>query len=129
MFFIAYAFAGAGAIQQVRERRAVLSAGLFTGVINAAVVLLIHLVQLFLADADVNLATSTRPLWSIGFAFTGGLASGVLVLGVVPLFELAGFVTDYRLMELANLNHPLLRKLMLRAPWKLPSLRACRNAR
>jgi putative nucleotidyltransferase with HDIG domain len=34
----------------------------------------------------------------------------------MPLFEAAGFVTDYRLMELANLNHPLLRQLMLRAP-------------
>jgi putative nucleotidyltransferase with HDIG domain len=116
IFFIMSSLVAAGAVQNTRERRSVLSAGFFTGVINAAAVLLIHLVQLFVADADINLATSTRPLWSIAFAFSGGVFSGILVLGLVPLFEAMGFVTDYRLMELANLNHPLLRQLMLRAP-------------
>ena len=53
---------------------------------------------------------------ALAFAAAGGLASGVLVLGLMPIFESAGFVTDYRLMELANLNHPLMRQLMLRAP-------------
>jgi len=52
----------------------------------------------------------------MGFAFLGGIVSAFLVLGLVPVFESFGFVTDYRLMELANLNHPLLRQLMLRAP-------------
>ena len=42
-------------------------------------------------------------------AFAGGIASAFLVLGLVPLFESIGFVTDYRLMELASLNHPLMR--------------------
>jgi cyclic-di-AMP phosphodiesterase PgpH len=116
IFFIVSSLVAAGAVESARERRSVLSAGFFTGVINAAAVLLIHLVQLFIADADVDLATSTRPLWSIVFAFSGGVLSGMLALGLVPLFEAMGFVTDYRLMELANLNHPLLRKLMLRAP-------------
>jgi membrane-associated HD superfamily phosphohydrolase len=57
-----------------------------------------------------------RPFWSMLFAFSGGLASAFVVLGLVPVFETVGFVTEYRLMELANLNHPLLRQLMLRAP-------------
>jgi putative nucleotidyltransferase with HDIG domain len=48
--------------------------------------------------------------------FAGGLLSAFLVLALMPLFEAFGFVTDYRLMELASLNHPLLRQLMLRAP-------------
>jgi len=52
----------------------------------------------------------------MAFAFLGGLVGSFLVLGLMPVFESAGFVTDYRLMELANLNHPLMRQLMLRAP-------------
>jgi hypothetical protein len=46
----------------------------------------------------------------------GGIFSAILVLGLVPMFEQFGFVTDYKLLELANLNHPLLRQLMLRTP-------------
>ncbi|MEO0602862.1 MAG: HDIG domain-containing metalloprotein, partial [Myxococcota bacterium] len=46
----------------------------------------------------------------------GGFGGGFVVLALLPLLESLGFVTDYRLMELASLNHPLLRKLMLRAP-------------
>ena len=39
-----------------------------------------------------------------------------MALGLVPLFEAFGFVTDFKMLELANLNHPLLRQLFLRAP-------------
>src|SRR5688500_4700177 len=49
-------------------------------------------------------------------AVIGGVLSGFLVLALVPLFEVLGFVTDNRMLELASLNHPLLRQLMLRAP-------------
>jgi hypothetical protein len=55
-------------------------------------------------------------VWDVGFALLGGILSAFLVLGLVPIFELFGFVTDFKLLELANLNHPLLRQLMLRAP-------------
>jgi putative nucleotidyltransferase with HDIG domain len=44
------------------------------------------------------------------------LLSSFLALGLLPLFEAAGFVTDYRLVELGSLNHPVLRQLLLRAP-------------
>ena len=47
----------------------------------------------------------------------GGLLSGVLVVVVVPLVESAfGYVTDARLFRLADLNHPLLKDLIVHAP-------------
>ena len=116
VFFVLSSIAAAGAVEHTRERMAVLRAGVFTGVVNAATVLLIHFVQLFVGDGEISLATTMRPFWSMAFAFGGGMLSAFLVLGLIPLMEAAGFVTDYRLMELANLNHPLLRQLMLRAP-------------
>ncbi len=117
LFFVISGITAAGAVAGSRERVAVLRAGVLAGLFNAAAALLLSLVHVYLHDPG-GLATDqvARPLWAVGFAFTGGALSGVLVLGLVPLFELFGFVTDYRLLELANLNHPLLRQLMLRAP-------------
>jgi len=106
----------AGSVHQTRERLAVLRAGLLVGVANAAMALLIHFLGFFMGEGEVLAAVTLRPVWSMVFAFAGGVLSSFLVLGLIPIFESVGFVTDYRLMELANLNHPLMRQLMLRAP-------------
>jgi putative nucleotidyltransferase with HDIG domain len=50
-------------------------------------------------------------------ASANGLVYGFLLLGVLPLFEfLFNANTDFRLMELADLNSPLLKKLLATAP-------------
>ncbi|MBX2800945.1 MAG: HDIG domain-containing protein [Myxococcales bacterium] len=116
VYFVISSVAGASAIEHTRERIAVLRAGAVVGVVNAVAVLLIHFVQLYVVDDVLSAASVMRPYWSMGFAFLGGVFGAFLALGLVPLLEAVGFVTDYRLMELANLNHPLLRQLMLRAP-------------
>ncbi|MCB9779402.1 MAG: HDIG domain-containing protein [Alphaproteobacteria bacterium] len=116
-FFAVSALVGAAAAVQSTERIGSLRAGLLTGLVNAGAALLINLVQVHLGGGGVaGVATASQPLWDVGFAFLGGLLSGGMVLVLVPIFELMGFVTDYKLIELANLNHPLLRQLMLRAP-------------
>ncbi len=116
IFVLLSCVVAAGSVEHTRERLAVLRAGLFVGFINGWAVLLIHFLQLFFADGEISATTAWRPFWSLPFAFGGGVLSAMVVLALVPLFEAVGFVTDYRLMELANLNHPLLRQLMLRAP-------------
>jgi len=46
-----------------------------------------------------------------------GLLSGVIALGVLPLFEyILQTVTNISLLELADLNHPVLQRLILEAP-------------
>jgi hypothetical protein len=52
----------------------------------------------------------------IGFGFGGGFLSGLLVLGLAPLLEPLGYTTNVRLLELANLNHPLLKRMAMEAP-------------
>ncbi|MCK6503599.1 HDIG domain-containing protein [Myxococcota bacterium] len=115
-FYALSALVGAAAAVQSTERVGILRAGLLTGLVNAGAALLINLVQVHLGHAPSAVSAATQPLWDVAFAFLGGLASGGMVLVLVPAFELLGFVTDYKLIELANLNHPLLRQLMLRAP-------------
>ena len=58
---------------------------------------------------------------SLGFYLLCGLVSGLFVailsLGLLPLFEyLFEVATDFRLLELCNLNHPLLKEMILKAP-------------
>ncbi|HJN73420.1 MAG TPA: HDIG domain-containing protein [Myxococcota bacterium] len=115
IYFIVSSVIAAGSIGKKRERSAILRAGIFTGVMNAAFVLLINLVQANLAESAGG-AAHLNPGWEAVFAFVGGVVSAFLVLGMVPLFELVGFDTDLKLLELGNLDHPLLRNLMLRAP-------------
>lgn len=106
----------AGMVEHTRERLAVLRAGMIVGLASAAVALLIHFLSYFLGEGQVVGALTMQPVWAMVFALLGGLFSSFMVLALMPLFERVGFVTDYRLMELANLNHPLMKQLMLRAP-------------
>jgi putative nucleotidyltransferase with HDIG domain len=56
-------------------------------------------------------------LASAGYGFINAVAGSVIAMGILPVFEsLLGFTTDLTLLELSNLNHPLLRRLSLEAP-------------
>ncbi len=116
LFFLATGLAASASVDHTQERLSVLRAGVFVAGFGCVMVLVLHFVQLFVLEGELSLATTMRPVWSMAFAGVGGLLSASLVLGALPVFELLGFVTDYRLMELANINHPLLRQLLQRAP-------------
>ncbi len=115
LYFAVSGVTAVAAMGHTRERVNVLRAGVQAGLVQAGLALLINLVQVHLGEGGTT-AAATQPLWDVGFAFLGGLVGGFLALGLVPVFELLGYVTDFKLLELANLNHPLLRQLMLRAP-------------
>jgi len=115
VFFLLSSIVAASAVVHTRERIAIIRAGAVVGATNAVAVLVIHLLRTFTL-LPAEMLPPELALWSMGAAFLGGLGGAFFVLVMLPLLESVGFVTDYRLMELASLNHPLLRKLMLRAP-------------
>ena len=50
-------------------------------------------------------------------ALVSGLLSGIMVSGLIPLFEMSfKYTTNIKLLELANLDQPVLRELMVQAP-------------
>lgn len=50
-------------------------------------------------------------------ALLGGILCSFIASGVTPLIEyLGGYVTDMRLIEMATLDHPLLKELSIQAP-------------
>lgn len=103
------ALVGIGAVQQVKHRMALLWSGLAVGGVNVAAV-----VAFILLNGELFQIETLRTVF---FAFGSGIMSGFFVLAVLPLFEAVfGYTTDIKLLELANLNHPLLRELIIRAP-------------
>ena len=92
-----------------RERKVFIKAGLKLGCLN---VVLATALGFYMADIS-----GVKLLWDWLFGFLGGLITGVAAAGLVPLVELTfDYTTDIKLLELANLDQPILRRLMLEAP-------------
>lgn len=69
-------------------------------------------------DIESGIATGTyQILYGALGAALGGFLSSVLALALTPLFEfIFSYTTDLKLLELARMDHPLLRELVIRAP-------------
>ncbi len=108
-FFLLNGAMGAYWVQHCRERRAFINAGVRLAVFN-----------LLLATAvNLNAGTidATRLIGDFTFALLGGIGAGIVTAGLTPLVEMAfGYTTDITLLELANLDRPILRQLMMEAP-------------
>ncbi len=92
-----------------RKRSDILKAGLFVGVANAFTALSITLLQRNL------IAPSTLVI--IGFAFLNGFMVISVASVLLPLLEyLFNLTTDISLLELMDLNQPLMRNLLVEAP-------------
>ncbi len=115
IFFFVSGLAAAGGIAHTKERVHVLRGGGIAAGANVLMVLAIFLVQTRMIDSSIVVGSGYLT-YDLVFAFVGGLVAAILALGVVPFFEMFGYVTDYKLLELTNLNHPLLKELMLHAP-------------
>jgi putative nucleotidyltransferase with HDIG domain len=102
--------AGIYGITVYRRRAALLRAGLLLGAINALTVLALRGVGLESAP------TEHLPFQML-CGFAGGIVTSILVSFLLPLLESAfNILTDVRLLELSNLENPLLRRLALESP-------------
>ena len=95
-------------VRQVRHRRQFYGAFAFLPLVYLAGVPLLYSVR-FLEVESLGRAMA------LGAA--GGLLFPVLTIGLLPVLEgLFGITTNITLVELSDLNHPLLRELAIRAP-------------
>jgi putative nucleotidyltransferase with HDIG domain len=100
---------GAELVSRCEKRSKVLWAGIATGVLGGILVAADQMIR----GSFISYATG----WGVLFSIIGGFISGILVLGFTPLLEtLFGYTTDVKLLELANLDHPLLKEMILKAP-------------
>ncbi|MFZ5471099.1 MAG: HD family phosphohydrolase [Myxococcota bacterium] len=97
-------------ITRAKDRLGIFRAGLVTGTVSFLAVLFFSLAE--------GKGVSAETFLSAGFAFAGTcVAVPVMVMALTPLIEVSfGYASDIKLLELANLNHPALKELIVQAP-------------
>ncbi|TFJ94082.1 HD family phosphohydrolase [Lentibacillus salicampi] len=110
IYFLFSQMAGIIFLRNVKDRLAVLKAGVGMTAINMMVILL------FLFLSIEKYALPDFFLLS-GYGVIAAFSSVVLTLGLLPFFETGlGILSDYKLLSLAKPNQPLLRKILTEAP-------------
>jgi hypothetical protein len=104
--------AAARSVFGCKSRSELYAAGLKTGLVNAAVIVLMMTIMHIGDEAYLR-----QLLWAVPAGLLGGLISALVALMLVPLLEsVFNVTTDVKLLELSNLNHPLLKEMIVRAP-------------
>lgn len=109
-------FSAVYATVQVRRRSRLIRAGVYVGVATLALAAIFGLIGPIRWEA---LGATNWQLIGIqaGTAIGIGFATAVVVSGILPMLEnLFAITTDISWLELADLNHPLLRRLSIEAP-------------
>ena len=109
LYYLVTSLVGAAGMSRLQSRGAMLRAGLMAGTAGAAMVICLHLLG--------GQFVVGRLLYCLLSAIAGGLLGAFATLALLPVLEwFFSYTTDITLLELANLNHPLVRELMLKAP-------------
>lgn len=103
-------FAAIYAVKQYRDRTAILKAGLIIGVVNIIAATAID--QLIPSATDMNVL-----MVKVTGGFVGGILAAMFASLLLPVLErLFNITTDIRLLELSNLDSPILRRMAVEAP-------------
>lgn len=109
-FAVIISFVSIFSIHRASQRSTILKAGIMVCLFGSLSVFTLVLL-------NENSWTQSNTLYAIGFAFAGGLLTTILVIGLMPFFEVSfGILSALKLVELSNPNHPLLRKLLTETP-------------
>ncbi|MCL6583848.1 MAG: HDIG domain-containing protein [bacterium] len=111
VFLVAF-FGGVGATYGLlykAHRTAIVRGGAMVSLVNLAIIIPL--------DLTGGILLSSQGISDCIFGVVGGLASATLVSALVPVFEsLFKLTTDIKLLELLNMNQPILRRLAMEAP-------------
>lgn len=112
-FFSVYFFigsvVGAHSVAHCEIRSILVKAGVKIGLVNVLTILCQSLIggRWIMPEMGFNFL----------FGFFGGVLAAIIVLGILPIVEwVFGYTTDIKLLELANLTHPLFKEMIIRAP-------------
>ena len=109
LFFVLNSIMGAFLVRDCKDHKGFIKAGGQLGLFNMA---LATVISIYMVDFS-----GFKLLWDWAFAFSGGIIAGIITAGIAPLMEMAfGYTTKSSMQELANLDQPILRRLMLEAP-------------
>lgn len=94
--------------RKTKHRNGLIWAGLAVSLVSFATIFSLEL----LSSQDWLLSIKSA-IWGIA----SGVLSGIFLVGTLPIFEsVFNIVTPIKLIELANPNHPILKRLLMEAP-------------
>jgi len=109
IYFFIGSLVGAFSMLNTRRRSSILKGGFLVGLINLVVAVAFLLSK--------SLIISSTFFHVIGFAFMSGFVVSAIVYLLLPLFEyLFKIPSDISLVELLDVDHPLMKALMTNAP-------------
>lgn len=95
-------------IRRVQQRNDILYSSITIGIIN---VVFTALTGYFLSTDLMSIIIKA------GVTGAAAIVSGILAIGILPILEnMFDIVTNMKLLELSNPNHPLMRRLLVEAP-------------
>lgn len=110
IYVILSATAATYGVERYRQRNSITHAGTVVGLINALAIITVMLFNRQSAGIEVY-------VYNIIYGIGGGLLTAALVSLLLPIMEsLFDILTDVKLLELSNMNLPLLRELSIQAP-------------
>lgn len=108
-FYLTGSVIGAHSVARCDQRTRLIKGGILVAMANVLFVT-------FSGMSTENLFSS-EVTSGIVLGFVGGIVSGVITVGVAPIVEtIFGYTTDIKLLELANLDHPILKEMLVKAP-------------
>lgn len=109
LYFFVGSIAVANYLRECNKRSAFFRAGLYLGAVNCLTIIIITALSGDYTVVDIFL--------KLIMGFIGGIVCGFIVAGMTPVFEtIFDYTTEFRLMELANLNNPLFQRMIIEAP-------------
>ncbi|MHB9075174.1 MAG: HD family phosphohydrolase [Desulfobaccales bacterium] len=109
IYFVIAGMVGVWGVKNCRRRNALIQTGLCIAVANMILLAAFKFLEFPFTFKDLLVGES--------FALGGGVATGILALGLTPIMEsLFRYSSNIRLLELLNLDQPMLKELMLIAP-------------
>ena len=100
---------GAHKVARCEQRSILIKAGVTVGGINILLIISSYLIS----GSPFRMVI----LSDVVMGFLAGPLASILVLGIAPVVEIIfGYTTDIKLLELANMDNPILKDLILQAP-------------
>ena len=104
--------AAARGVFSCTKRNDIYMAGIRTGLVNASVLAAVTFLQ---PMGDKSLGTLL--LFNLPLGFASGVFASLITLALIPMFEtIFNYTTDVKLLELASLNHPVMKDMIVKAP-------------
>ncbi len=109
LYFLSAGLVGIWGVRTCRQRADLIRAGLAIALVNLVMVTAFRLLDYPFPLKELLIGQA--------FALGGGLFTGIVALGLTPVVEMSfHYSSNIRLLELLNLDQPLLKDLMLLTP-------------